>query len=198
MIADIARAATTGFGASFGRDVYRSAKKNPLLFVAIGASLLVFGWRNLFMGIGRSALYFFFVNLIGSLVMIVVGGGLVMTAALIFEDKHSASNAAVGWGFLAVSVLSLVGILWGLQSRRAKAHRIGIERRNVAFLAAHGFTDAGFESTNLQDAEGHILKLIEQTDDRLVFSVAGRRGLRAAIRIEDGEMVSYTGVVKAA
>ncbi|CDZ32372.1 Hypothetical protein NGAL_HAMBI1145_11430 [Neorhizobium galegae bv. officinalis] len=65
MIADIARAATTGFGASFGRDVYRSAKKNPLLFVVIGAGLLVFGWRNLFMGIGRSALYFFFVNLRG-------------------------------------------------------------------------------------------------------------------------------------
>lgn len=197
MIADIARSATAGFGASFGRDIYRSGKKNPLLFVIVGAGLLIFGWRNLFMGIGRSAAYFFFVTLIGSLVMITVGAGMVMAAAAILQGKDS-SNPGIVWGLLAIAVLSLIGILWGMSSRKARARRIEVEQRNMQFLADHGFTDAGFETSSLQDVDGHILKLIEQADDRMVFSVAGRRGLRAAIRLQEGEMVSYTGVVKAA
>lgn len=53
-----------------------------------------------------------------------------------------------------------------------------------------------FDSDPIEDAEGNRLKLAEQTDDKLVFTVVGKRGLRAAIKLDDGRMVEYTGLVK--
>jgi hypothetical protein len=71
-----------------------------------------------------------------------------------------------------------------------------IRAKNMAFLESIGLMDSGFESDTLQGADGNLLKIRESGDDRIVFSVANRRGLRAAIRLSNGEMVSYTGIVK--
>lgn len=73
--------ATAGFGASFGRDLYKAAKKNPIVLGIVGALLLAFGWRNMFLGYGRSFLYVLFVNIIGSIIMIAVGSVLLLVPA---------------------------------------------------------------------------------------------------------------------
>ncbi|WP_424982078.1 hypothetical protein [Maritalea sp. S77] len=59
-----------------------------------------------------------------------------------------------------------------------------------------GLSDSDFDSELLQDQEGNLLKLVEQTDDKIVFSVSGKRGYRAAIKLENGRMIDYTGVVR--
>lgn len=192
--------ATAGFGASFGRDLYRAAKKNPVIMGIVGALLLAFGWRNLFLGYGRSFAYFLFVNLIGSIIMILVGS-VILSASIavgvtMFFTKETAPVTLAVAGCLAF--VSLVGILWGRKDRKARIRRQEIERLNLGFLVENGFEESEFESDQMRDSEGNTLKLIEQTDDRLVFSVVGRRGLRAAIKLVDGQMISYSGVKKAA
>ncbi len=198
MLAQLASAATSGFGASLGRDLYRGVKKNPVIAFIIGVLLLAFGWRNLFLGQGRSLIYLVFVTGIGSALMIAAGASLTglggyYVGALIFQ-QNTTGQALVAVGALAI--VSLVGILWGRRDRRARQRQAEIASLNLAFMEDIGLRDSGFDSDMLEDADGNRLKLIEQTDDRLVFSVAGRRGLRAAIQLAGGEMVSYSGIVR--
>ncbi len=192
--------ATAGFGASLGRDLYRAAKKNPIVFGIIGALMLAFGWRNLFLGYGRGFAYFLFITIIGSVLMILIGGILLSGAAVfcveIFaEHNHVAAALAVAGVLISIS---LIGILWGRRDRRNLVRRVSVAAQNLKFLSDTGFSESQFESDQMIDPAGHTLKLVETTDDRLVFSVVGRRGLRAAIKMNGGEMVSYTGVQKVA
>lgn len=71
-----------------------------------------------------------------------------------------------------------------------------LAEHNAAFLQDIGLRDSDFDADLLQDAAGNLLKLIEQDDGKIVFSVAGKRGLRAAIKLDEGRMVDYTGVVR--
>lgn len=192
--------ATAGFGASIGRDLYKSAKKNPFIWAVIGALLLVFGWRNAFLGYGRSGAYFVFVTVIGSTIMILFGGVMLATFSHVFALSFLGNNAVLAGVISGGSVLvsSVVGIFWGKSARAARIRTNEVAVLNYLFLDEHGFTESEFESDQMIDSEGHTLKVIEQTTDKIVFSVVGRRGLRAAIKLVDGEMVSYTGVQKAA
>lgn len=198
LLEQLAHAAVGGFGASFGRDLYRSAKKNPVVFVVIGALLLAFGWRNLFLGQGRSATYRVFVTFFGSIIMILIGsaitgmGGFYLSS--IFAGADGQPNLLIP--IILICAISAVGVIWGRRDRTARRRRAEIEDRNIQFMREIGLEDSGFESDTLRDSEGNILKIREQTDDRIVFSVAGRRGLRAAIGVRDGEMISYTGIVR--
>lgn len=198
LIEQLAHAAVGGFGASFGRDLYRSAKKNPVVFVVIGALILAFGWRNLFLGQGRSAAYRLFVTFLASVLMIFLGvlitglGGLYLAA--MFAGSDGQPNLLIP--AVLVGIVSLLGIVWGRRDRAARLRQVEIEAKNLHFLEEIGLEDSGFETDTLRDLEGNVLKVREQTNDRIVFSVAGRRGLRAAISLRDGEMVSYTGIVR--
>lgn len=198
LLQQLAHSAVGGFGASFGRDLYKGAKKNPLLFAVIGALLLAFGWRNLFLGRGRGFAYKLFVTYISSVLMIIVGavmlglGGFYL--ATFFAGSGQQPNVLIPVAL--VGIVSIVGILWGRRDAQARKRMAEIEAKNIAFLEEIGIEDSGFESDILQDAEGNLLKIREQSDDRIVFSVANRRGLRAAISLRDGEMISYTGVVR--
>ena len=198
LLQSLAHSAVGGFGASFGRDLYRGAKKNPLLFGIIGALLLAFGWRNLFLGRGRGFAYKLFVTYIGSAIMIVIGAvmlGLVgFYIASMFAGQGQQPNPLIPLAL--VGLVSLIGIMWGRRDAKARLRAAEIEAKNMVFLEEIGLEDSGFESDILQDADGNLLKIREQTDDRIVFSVANRRGLRAAISLRDGEMVSYTGIVR--
>lgn len=200
MFETLAYTATAGFGASFGRDLYKAAKKNPIVFGIIGALMLAFGWRNLFLGYGRSVAYFIFVTIISSLLMILIGGALLGAAAVvcasIFAEHNTTALALTAVG--ALSSVSFLGIVWGRRDRRVRIRRLRVEANNIKFLRDSGFSESQFESDQMVDPSGHTLKLVEQTDNRLVFSVVGRRGLRAAIAMQDGEMISYSGVQKAA
>lgn len=198
LLQQLAHAAVGGFGASLGRDLYRGAKKNPILYGVIGALLLAFGWRNLFLGRGHGFAYKLFVTFIGSIIMILIGtmmvGAVGLYLASILAGQTHQPNALIPLAL--VTLVSLVGIVWGRRDARARKRRAEIEAKNIAFLEEIGLEDSGFESDTLQDVDGNILKVREQTDDRIVFSVANRRGLRAAINLQGGEMVSYTGIVR--
>lgn len=192
--------ATAGFGAGFGRDMYKAAKKNPIMWAVIGALLLVFGWRNAFLGYARSGVYFVFVTVIGSAIMILLGGAMlglfshILALSFLNQNHMLAGTVSIG----AVLIASAIGILCGRSARAARVRHMHLNALNYVFLETNGFTESEFESDQMVDAEGHTLKVIEQSPDKIVFSVVGRRGLRAAIRIENGEMISYTGVQKAA
>ncbi|NDV89495.1 hypothetical protein GTW51_22910 [Aurantimonas aggregata] len=193
MIDDLIRSATYGFGGSFGRDAYQAAKKNPLVLILVVIFCIVYGFRNLYLGIGRSSAYFFFVNVIGSLVLISVGlFGLAFAAFIADSDGQNPLlvAAVIGFGFICV----LIGNVWGIQSRSHRKAAIEIAAENARFLADAGLHDSDFETDFIADRDGNLLKLKEQTADRMVFTVAGKRGLRAAIRLVDGRMVEYTGV----
>lgn len=198
LLQQLAHAAVGGFGASFGRDLYRGAKKNPVVFVIIGALLLAFGWRNLFLGRGRSATYRIFVTFFGSVVMILIGTIITGIAGFYLSSIVAGTNGqpSIWIPLILLCSISGIGILWGRRDRTARQRMAEIEDRNVQFLLEIGLEDSGFESDTLRDSNGNILKIKEQADDRIVFSVAGKRGLRAAIGMRGGEMISYTGIVR--
>src|SRR5690606_1743192 len=155
--------------------------------------LLAFGWRNLFLGRDRGFSYKLFVTYISSVLMIIVGalvlglGGFYLST--IFAGAGEQPNALIPMAL--IGIVSIVSILWGRRDAQARKRTAEIEAKNIAFLEEIGIEDSGFESDILQDAEGNLLKIREQRDDRIVFSVANRRGLRAAISLRDGEMISY-------
>jgi hypothetical protein len=193
VIDTLVRSATHGFGGSFGRDAYQASKKNPLILILVVIFCLVYGFRNLYLGIGRSPAYFFFVNIVCSLLLI--GGGLFgfVFAALIASDSGQspwAGIAVIGFGLMCI----FIGNVWGLRSRSHRRTAIEIANENARFLADVGLHDSDFEADLIEDRDGNLLKLKEKAADRMVFTVAGKRGLRAAIRIVDGRMVEYTGI----
>lgn len=198
MLQQLAFAAVGGFGASFGRDLYRSIKKNPVVAFVVGALILAFGWRNLFLGVGHGPIYEIFVTGLGSVLMILVGAVVTALgsfyAASLFFRENPAAEVVIVVGCLIV--VSLLGTWWGLRDRRARLWQMEVAFRNASFMEEEGLHDSGFDSDMIEDREGNRLKLIEQSADRMVFSVAGRRGLRAAIKLADGEMIEYTGVVR--
>ena len=67
----------------------------------------------------------------------------------------------------------------------------------MRFLNDYGFQDLGLGEEVIEDGDGNRLKLKEQSDERLLFMVVGRRNVRAAISLdEEGRMKDYTGAVK--
>lgn len=194
MIDQLLNSATFGFGASFGRDLYKAAKKNPIVWAVIGIALIAVGWRGFYMGIGRGGAYKFFVTFLGSLIMVIVGTGAFLALGAAYSTPESNAPMMIALGVIVVSTIG--GNLWGRAARRGKKRALELKAHNAAFLEEVGISDSDFDTNLLQDSEGNLLKLTEQTEDKIVFSVSGRRGLRAAIKLDQGRMVDYTGIVK--
>ncbi len=194
MIEQLATAATYGFGASFGRDLYKAAKKNPIVWAIIGILMIAYGWRNYYLGIGHGAAYRFFVTFLGSTLLILIGtGGFLVIGGGLAKDTNGAS-VLIALGLIVLSTIA--GNIWGATDRKKRIRAEELAEQNAAFLHNIGLRDSDFDADLLQDAEGNLLKLIDQDDTKIVFSVAGKRGLRAAIKLERGRMVDYTGVVR--
>jgi len=194
MIEQLATAATYGFGASFGRDLYRTAKKNPVVWAIIGIMMIAFGWRNYYLGIGRGGAYKFFVTFLGSTLLIAIGtGGFLVIGGAIAEDTDGIS-ILIALGLIVLSTIA--GNIWGAKDRKKRIKAEELAKQNAAFLNEIGLRDSDFDADLLQDADGNLLKLIEQDETKIVFSVSGKRELRAAIKLEQGRMVDYTGVVR--
>lgn len=194
MIERLLNAATSGFGASFGRDLYKSAKKNPFILIVLGIALIAVGWRGFYMGVGRSSAYRLFVTFLGSLLMVVTGTSLFLLVGLLYSDNQNTVPIIVALGCVILATIS--GNFWGLSARKKRKTAIAIKKQNIEFFQEIGLSDSAFDTNLLTDREGNLLKLIEQTDEKIVFSVSGRRGLRAAISLSHGLMSNYTGIVK--
>lgn len=194
MIEQLATAATFGFGASFGRDLYRAAKKNPIIWAIIGILMIAFGWRNLYLGVGRGPLYKLFVTYLGSAILIIIGTAGFLAVGLMAMEDMGGLPLLIALGLILVSTIA--GNIWGVKDRKKRVQAAQVAQHNKEFMIEIGLSDSDFDSELLQDAEGNLLKLIEHTDDKIVFSVSGKRGYRAAIKLNQGRMVDYTGVVR--
>ena len=194
MIEQLATAATYGFGASFGRDLYKAAKKNPIIWAVIGILMIAFGWRNFYLGRGHGAAYKFFVTFLGSSILITIGtGGWLFVSVALSKDF---GNAALITTLMVIILSTIAGNIWGIKDRKKQLQAAEAVAHNATFMRDIGLSDSDFDADLLQDPEGNILKLIEQSDDKMVFSISGKRGYRAAIKLEQGRMVGYTDIVK--
>ena len=194
MLEQLATAATYGFGASFGRDLYKAAKKNPIIWAIIGILMIAFGWRNFYLGKGHGAAYKFFITFLGSTILITIGtGGWLFVGVALAKDF---GNVAPITSLMVTFLSTIAGNIWGIKDRKKRLQTAEAIGHNAAFMRDIGLSDSDFDADLLQDAEGNLLKLIEQSDDKIVFSISGKRGYRAAIKLEQGRMVDYTGIVK--
>lgn len=194
MLEQLATAATYGFGASFGRDLYKAAKKNPIIWAIIGILLIAFGWRNFYLGNGHGAAYKFFVTFLGSIILITIGtGGWLFVGVALVKDF---GNVALITSLMVIILSTITGNIWGMKDRKKRQQAAKAISQNAIFMRDIGLSDSDFDTDLLRDAEGNQLKLIEQSDDKMVFSISGKRGHRAAIKLEQGRMVDYTGIVK--
>ncbi|WP_424982079.1 hypothetical protein [Maritalea sp. S77] len=119
MIEQLANAATFGFGASFGRDLYRAAKKNPIIWAIIGILMIAFGWRNLYLGVGRGPLYKFFVNYLGSAILIIIGTAGFLAVGLMAMKEMGGLPLLIALGLILVSTIA--GNIWGIKDRKKNA-----------------------------------------------------------------------------
>lgn len=194
MLSELAHVSAYAASASFGRDVYRRIKKGDLLVLFLAGSFMtVMGFRQLADGGERGPIATLFVML-GSIAMIVIGTGLVSVIVLVVSGG---SAAVILVGLLYLVCAAAIGLTWGGRSRAARRRAKAIERHNLDFLASEGFRDLGIGEDIIEDAEGNRLKYKGEEPTLLIFSLVGRRNMRAAINLDrEGRMLSYTGPVK--
>lgn len=191
--------AVAGFGASAGRDLYKSVKKSTgfivlLVAVAAAVSLPFIGMRNLLRGRAPGEGW----KALGDILLvpagIVIGIGVALFAGLIMGEEPMAVTLMSIIG--AALVAGALGLLFGLISRPGAQRRYAIAVRNEEFLVSHGIRETGETEITHFDADGNTLRLMERTQNSIVFMVVGKRNKRAYITLaNDGEMTDYTGVV---
>ena len=207
MLNELATVAAYSASANFGRDVYKAIKKGgPVVAFLAGAFLTVIGIRHLVMGHPhRGFLSTLFITVLGSLLMIIAGTALVTVAVvavggytgLINDTRGPLAGQIIRVVLLYLAAAIPVGLIWGLMSRASRHREQQVEANNLQFLEENGFTDLGLGEDIIEDGEGNRLKLRSEEDGQLVFSVVGRRNVRAAIQLDDaGRMVAYTGAVR--
>lgn len=201
--------AVAGFGLGFGRDTWKSAKKNrgALFLLALAGAALVLpflGGRNLVRGYPRDSRTKAFWGITFGILLIVGGAAITLVLALVVfaVTTGSQSFTASSQSFLLDAVSGLVGflaalgVLIGAFQRPTRRKKFAIEERNEAFLDKLGFAETGEQEITHYDGEGNPLRLLERAKDTVVFLAVGKRNKRAYIRLSpDGEMTGYTGVI---
>lgn len=157
------------------------------------------------MGHDRGFFGTLFLTIIGSLLMIVSGTALAVAAVLIIggytgilvEGRVNLVFVMSSIAALYVIVSAIVGLSWGFSNRAANNRARMVEQDNIRFLDENGFSDVGLGEDVIEDGEGNRLKLKAEEIGKLVFTVVGRRNIRAAIELDDeGRMIAYTGAVR--
>jgi hypothetical protein len=209
MLADLARVAAYSASASFGRDMYKSLKRaNIFVLLLAGMFLTVLGFRHLVKGHDRGIFGTVFITVIGSIVMIILG--LVFAAPAIYYlgisfapgTANSEASTAQAKSILIVGSLyflcaAAAGLTWGFVNRSARNRVMAIEQHNLEFLEREGFRDLGVGEDIIEDSDGNCLKYKGEEEHLIVFTIVGRRNVRAAINLDqDGRMISYSGPVK--
>lgn len=183
MLQTLAHSAVAGFGASAGRDTYKEFKNgNPALVAIAGLFLVTWGYRGIARNAGNATRSNRPARIIGNAAAALVGTALIYGVFVILTPEESRGNVVwITLGFHAIS--ALVGTLWGNVVKKRELREYDVEAHNVAFMEEHGLRDSLFESDLLEDENGNRLRVKETRDDRIVFTVVGRRGLRAAISL---------------
>jgi len=197
MLETLAQSATFGFGSSFGRDLYRQAKNNPIVLIILGFFMAIYGTRLFYTGFDKDPVERFLVNRLIAFILTTIGLAIITTTTgvgfnIMFNIPWLSVVAGIVTGISAI----FLGMEWGKNTRSEMIEAAEIEAHNLQFLHDKGFTDHEFEEELFQDADGNVLRLKEEDEDKMVFTLVGKRGKRAAIRLEEGRMTSYTGVMK--
>lgn len=192
-------AAVAGFGASAGRDLYKSIKRSTgfiILLVAVaGALILPFvGMRNLLRGHAPGEWW----KGIGDVLLVPTGIGIGVGVALFIGLIMG--NEPMAMSFIAIAVAAIagatIGFSTGLIQRPSTQRRYAIALQNEQFLSARSIRETGETETTHYDADGNALRLIERTSNSIVFLAVGKRNKRAYIGLtKEGKMTDYTGVV---
>ena len=197
MLETLAQSATFGFGSAFGRDLYRSAKDNPVVLLILGFFMASYGTRMFFTGVDKGPIERFLVNRVIALILVIIGLALICGLMAFFLTSFGLGPWATGIAiFLTVVFTIFIGVVWGQATRDEMVAARDVEEHNLQFLYEEGFSDHEFEEELFVDPDGNTLKLKEQDEERMVFTIVGKRGKRAAIRLDHGRMTAYSGVVK--
>lgn len=199
----LARAAVGGFGASLGRDIYRSAKKNLVLFVALGVAaaaiaLPFIGGRNLVRGHQRSVPQTVFLTCLGSLALVLLGtiaAFLVDMLLQSFSREETTTLLVPNYIVVLATVVgaTILGMVVGWIQRGARMRKFAVVKENEDFLVRNGIVETGGSDVTHRDRAGNQLRLLETNRDALVFMIVGRRGKRSFIDLDpEGRMLSYS------
>ncbi|MFD2649273.1 hypothetical protein ACFSX5_15915 [Devosia albogilva] len=199
MALGVGAAAVAGFGASFGRDLYKSSKRAAGTLMLLGAflasiSLPYIGARNLARGRAPGEWWKLIIDVLIIPIGFAVAVALAFIAGVLFGDEGLGVSVLL---LLAASAAAtLTGLLVGLIQRPSTKRRHAIAARNEMFLSRQGIRETGQSEITHVDGEGNALRLIERSKDALVFMAVGKKNRRAYIELSsDGEMLGYTGVV---
>ena len=194
----VAGSALAGFGLSFGRDVYRKAKRYWLLLM-----LLV-----CLAGVFFSALWLFrnYRSMAGAIFKRL--GALVVLAACTAATYAVQATLSADVPYLAEWTVSIYGILFlagaglGAKHRRRRWLAWRAEEHNEAFLAERGLEVVDVdEKGNLRLREGTDGGAYRLMDDltvagELEFMALGRRGKRAYLSYDEtGRYTEWSGLV---
>jgi hypothetical protein len=188
--------AVAGYGAAMGRDAWRATKKGsgPLILLAIFAAAIalpLIGGRNITRGYAGNSVG----SIVGGVFLIIGGGGLGVLGAIILSAYGFVARPDIFGGTIAAAS-TVVGLLFGIAQRPARKRVFAIAEANERFLEEFGFEEVAESEVTYFDGEGNPLRLMERTDDNIVFMAVGRRNRRAFIRLSpQGEMLGYTGVI---
>jgi uncharacterized membrane protein len=203
----LASASVAAIGASFGRDLYRLAKKNVALLVILLLAGAVFylpykGAKLVCSGERFFSWRWTFLRALPGAALLVVGLAVLNLIALVISNSVGAAAGGRG-GFFALLIatglgllLAAIGTFRGVHDKRSRARAAAVIRHNTRFLETLGFIDADGGDASYEDREGNRLRLITTDTSKLTFLVTGRRKQRAYIALDsDGRMTSYSGVV---
>lgn len=189
-------AAVGGYGAAIGRDAWKETKRNGLVLIilalAAGAAFLPYwGARMIFRGHPEGAT---FIAIPFGAVLVAVGW---VAATLLLGWAFQGDRQAMLWVFGLAGASTAAGIWIGLGERekRFRIHRVA--NQNEAFLDRFGIVETGESEITHHDRDGNALRVLERTNETIVFMGVGSRNQRAYIKLSDeGEMLGYTGLIE--
>ena len=223
LVSEFAGSAVAGYGLSIGRDAWKLTKKisGPLFLLLVVASPLIlpfFGGRNLVRGYPAPAPKQFR-GVLSGVLLVVAGASLSLLPLLLllsipsdgengvptslmskpnslsFDSDIVVSNPIFQIWLVTTAVPIFLGVSVGLTQRGGRRKLFKIAQKNDEFLAKMGFVETGEQEITHYDGDGNPLRLLDQTDETIIFLAVGKRNKRAYIRLTDGEMTGYTGVI---
>ncbi len=168
-------AAIWGAGGMFGRDAYKTVKREWLALLLL-AILLLPGWAGYDMARGHPRRGWFggiFLTFLLNLILAPIPT-LLITALLSTPEHAGVGGAAATFS----AIVFLIGIIVGLIRRRGRLRRAAVEEANGRFFIEHGF-DYDQAEDLLIDRDGNKLRAKGLHDGELVYLVVGRRNKRA-------------------
>ena len=211
----VAGSALAGFGLSFGRDVYRKAKKNlPLILVLVCLVGIFFSgiwlfrnyrtvWGTIFKKLGA------LIVLLGSSVIVY---GCVFLIVSMLDPQYMTSTESAGhaldnpitlWTTGIQGFLFLVGALVGIKHRKKRQQAWEAEIHNSTFLMNQGLEvidadeNGNLRLRDIQEGIGYRLMEDLEVAGELEFMALGKRNKRGYILYDaTGKYTEWTGLVE--